>query len=46
MDDFELEFVDEIPSPQEIAQFQQDNEQFEWENHRHNYYCQSLFDFI
>lgn len=46
MDDFELEFVDEIPSLQEIAQFQQDNEQFEWENHRHNYYGLSLFDFI
>lgn len=40
------DFVEEILSQEEIAQIQQDNEQFEWEFHRHNYYGLSLFDFI
>lgn len=46
MDDLEKEYVDEIPSDEEMLEIQQDNEQFEWENHRHNYYGLSLFDFI
>lgn len=46
MDDIELEYVEEILSPNEIAKIQHDNEQSEWENHRHNYYGLSLFDFI
>lgn len=40
------DFVEEILSQEQITQIQQDNEQFEWENHRHNYYGLSLFDFI
>jgi hypothetical protein len=40
------EYVEEMPSAEEIAQIQEDIEQSEWENHRHNYYCLSLFDFI
>ena len=44
--EIELEFVEEIPSYEEMLEIQQDNEHFEWENNRHYYYCLSLFDFI
>ena len=46
MDEIELEYVEELPSYEEILEIQQDNEQSEWENNRHNYYGLSLFDFI
>lgn len=46
MDDFELEYAQEIPSFEEMLENQQDIEQFQWENHRHNYYGLSLFNFI
>lgn len=46
MDEFEDEYVEEILSDEEILQIKEDREQSEWENHRHNYYGVSLFDFI
>lgn len=46
MDDLEKEYVDEIPSYEEMLEIQQDNELFEWENNKHYYYGLSLFDFI
>lgn len=46
MDEIELEYVEEIPSYEEMIENQEDKELFEWENHRLNYYGLSLFDFI
>lgn len=46
MDDIELEYVEEIPSYEEMLEIQGDNEQSEWENNRLNYYGLSLLDFI
>jgi hypothetical protein len=38
MNEFEIEYVEEILSDQEVSQIQEDTEQFEFENCKNSYY--------